>query len=462
MSSKIKLDVYRLSKEELIYELRVRGLGDGSELTVTELRTVLRNALQLEKTSLAIKNPTYPYTFVQDAEILSENLENINKLIAEFSGSENDSKFKCIVSKIAHSLGRVNRSSPQNEDGKTTKADIRRQLLLAFDKLKLKAKGSRRDSTIFELSVLRHNIDTPGAHSSAVESDLASSSDDDAPVQIKPVPVRDWNLKFTGKKGEMSLSTFLERVEERRRSRGISRALLFRDAVDLFEGDAYTWYNMVKEWATDWESLVELMKEQFLPANFDRDLFEEIKRRTQGDHESIGLYIASMKGLFNKMKQPMSENTQFEIILERIDPYYQPFIAFEQISSITELLAACRKIDAKREIAKSFTPPPPKNKSLIPELAYACTSRSLDRASSSSEGPRHISEISNEDKRPQMSNSKSVSEKTCWNCGNAGHFSMRCPNPQRRYCYLCGFRNVTVRTCPKCNKKSGNGQVRHS
>ena len=127
------------------------------------------------------------------------------------------------------------------------------------------------------------------------------------------------------------------------------------------------------------------MKEQFLPVNFDRDLFEEIKRRTQGDHESIGLYIASMKGLFNKMKQPMSENTQFEIILERIDPYYQPFIAFEQISSITELLAACRKIDAKREIAKSFTPPPPRNKSLIPELAYACTSRSLDRASSSSE-----------------------------------------------------------------------------
>ena len=49
----------------------------------------------------------------------------------------------------------------------------------------------------------------------------------------------------------MSLSTFLERVEERRRSRGISRALLFRDAVDLFAGDAYTWYNMVKEWATD-------------------------------------------------------------------------------------------------------------------------------------------------------------------------------------------------------------------
>lgn len=462
MSSKIKLDVNRLSKEELIYELRVRGLGDGSELTVSELRTVLRNAFQLEKTSLAIKCPTYPYTFTQDSEILLENLENINKLITEFSGIENDSKFKGIVSKIAHSLGRVNRSNPQDEDGKTIKADIRRQLLLAFDKLKLKVKSNRKDSTVFELSVLRHNVDPPDAHSSAVESDVASSSDDETPVRIKPVPVRDWGLKFTGKKGEMSLSTFLERVEEKRRSRGISRALLFRDAVDLFDGDAYTWYNMVKEWATDWESLVELMKDQFLPANFDRDLFEEIKRRTQGDHESIGLYIASMKGLFNKMKQPMSENTQFEIILERIDPYYQPFIAFENISSITQLLSACRKLDAKREIAKSFTPPPPKSKSLIPELAYAATSsRSSGCAISSGEASHRVSEVS-EDNESRPQNSKLVPEKSCWNCGRAGHLSTRCPNPRGRYCYSCGFRNVTVRTCPRCNRRQGNGQVRRS
>lgn len=50
MSSQIKLEVNRLSKEELIYELKFRGLGDGGDLTVTELRTVVCDALQLEKT----------------------------------------------------------------------------------------------------------------------------------------------------------------------------------------------------------------------------------------------------------------------------------------------------------------------------------------------------------------------------------------------------------------------------
>lgn len=456
MSSLIKLEVNRLSKEELIYELRVRGLGDGSNLTVTELRTVLRNALQLEKTSLEIKCPVYPYTFTEDSTALLESIETIDKLVNEFSGTEIDGKYKSITSKIAHSLGRVNRSCPQNETEKGSKADIRLKLLLACDKLREKVKRERRgrDSTVLDLSVLRHNIEPPGAHSSELEISSDSSENDEPCVKIKPVPVRDWGLKFTGKKGDMSFSTFLERVENNRRSRGISRALLFRDAVDLFEGDAYTWYNMVKDWATDWSSLIELMREQFLPENFDRDLFEEIKRRTQGDHESIGLYIASMKGLFNKMTKSVAEETQFEIILERIDPYYQPLIAFTKISNITELLAACRKLDAKRELAKSFKPPPSKSKSLIPELAYASTSSC---ATTSDAGDGDAQEITSA--RSGRINNLS-SNRTCWNCGSLDHLSTRCTKPQKRYCYACGHPDVTVRTCPKCTKRQGNWQSR--
>ncbi|KAJ8930206.1 hypothetical protein NQ314_017017, partial [Rhamnusium bicolor] len=298
MPGEIKLDVNRLTKEELGYELRVRGLGEGGNLTVVEMRAVLRNALHLQKTSLAIKSPTYPYKFAEDSVALTANLDTVNSLIDEFCGIANDSKYKGIMSKIAHALGRVNRSSPSSEAEKETKMDIRLKLLLAVDRLQEKTKKDRktRDSTVFDLSVLRQTVGQPGAHSSAMESEH-SSSDEEQVVKLKPVPVRDWGLKFTGRPGDMSFTTFLERVEEKRRSRGISRSRLFTDAVDLFESDAHTWYSLVKNWATDWESLIELMREQFLPENFDRDLFEEIKRRTQGSQESIGLYIASMIGV---------------------------------------------------------------------------------------------------------------------------------------------------------------------
>ncbi|KAJ8973783.1 hypothetical protein NQ317_006507 [Molorchus minor] len=424
--SRDKLDPNRLLKDELIYELRVRGLGDGSDLAVAELRTILRNALKLEKTTLAIKSPAYPYTFAQDSAALTENLGGIEKQIDEFSGTEGDSKFKGILSKIAHCLGRINRASPQNDVEKSTKEEIRRKLLLYCEKLGDKAKSSRRvrDSTVFDLSVLRHVHESPDAHSSAVESD-SDSDNDNATIKIKPVPVRDWGLKFTGRKGQMSFSTFIERVEEMRKSRGLSRALLFRDA-----GDAYVWYNMVKDWATDWDSLIELMREQFQSEHFDRDLFEEIKRRSQGPNENIGLYIASMKGLFSKLKQPVSDETQLEIILERVDPYYQPFLAFEKIISITQLLSACRKLDLKREIAKSYTPPPAKNKSLIPELAYASTSSGLESVGTRRDIATTSRDSSSSDtRRPE--NSGSISSRSCWNCGGTDHISTRCSRPQK-------------------------------
>ncbi|KAJ8927539.1 hypothetical protein NQ314_019981 [Rhamnusium bicolor] len=426
MPGEIKLDVNRLTKEELGYELRVRGLGEGGNLTVVEMRAVLRNALHLEKTSLAIKSPTYPYKFAEDSVALTANLDTVNSLIDEFCGIANDSKYKGIMSKIAHALGRVNRSSPSSEAEKETKMDIRLKLLLAVDRLQEKTKKDRktRDSTVFDLSVLRQTVGQPGAHSSAMEAEH-SSSDEEQVVKLKPVPVRDWGLKFTGRPGDMSFTTFLERVEEKRRSRGISRARLFTDAVDLFESDAHTWYNLVKNWATDWESLIELMREQFLPENFDRDLFEEIKRRTQGSQESIGLYIASMIGLFNKMRTPIAEETQLEMILERIDPYYHPFLAFENITSVTQLLTYCRKLDVKRGLAKSYIPPPPKKKSLVPELAYASTSTSV----SSSHSSLVVGEVPT---------TRLVTIK-CFNCEQVGHRHRTCPSPKKIFCFNCAF-----------------------
>ncbi|KAJ8931007.1 hypothetical protein NQ314_016142 [Rhamnusium bicolor] len=112
-------------------------------------------------------------------------------------------------------------------------------------------------------------------------------------------------------------------------------------------------------------------------------------------------------------------------------------------------------------LGESFTRPPPKNKSLIPELAYASTSRSYASTNDSRNSIHGISEVCSGNNRSQNNDTNSSSDKTCWNCGGSGHLSTRCPKPQERYCYSCGFRNVTVRTCPKCNRRPGNGQLRH-
>ncbi|OXU27901.1 hypothetical protein TSAR_008896 [Trichomalopsis sarcophagae] len=38
----------------------------------------------------------------------------------------------------------------------------------------------------------------------------------------------------------------------------------------------------------------------------------------------------------------------------------------------------------------------------------------------------------------------------CYNCGSPEHSFPVCPEPQRRFCHRCGFDNVTVKNCPRC------------
>lgn len=57
MTSNIQIN--RLDKEELTYELTIRGIGTG---TVQEMRHRLTLALQMEKAGESLHYPTHPYT----------------------------------------------------------------------------------------------------------------------------------------------------------------------------------------------------------------------------------------------------------------------------------------------------------------------------------------------------------------------------------------------------------------
>lgn len=87
----------------------------------------------------------------------------------------------------------------------------------------------------------------------------------------------------------------------------------------------------------NWEGLVKEMREEFQPPDYDLKLFEEIKHRTQGRDESIGIYLASMTGLFRRMSCPVSEKVQLKVILRNISPYYQTQLGLVDITSLAQL-----------------------------------------------------------------------------------------------------------------------------
>ncbi|KAK9873278.1 hypothetical protein WA026_021767 [Henosepilachna vigintioctopunctata] len=72
-------------------------------------------------------------------------------------------------------------------------------------------------------------------------------------------------------------------------------------------GEALVWYRSVRSSITDWKTFVEEVRAEFEPYDYDNKLLDEIRHRTQGTHESIGLYLATMGSLFNRLKVPISE-----------------------------------------------------------------------------------------------------------------------------------------------------------
>ncbi|KAG5888969.1 hypothetical protein JTB14_002554 [Gonioctena quinquepunctata] len=70
-----KVEVNRLEKEELSYELDIRGITGLT--TVDSMRKSLRNLLKLEKAGTSLTFPSYPFTFDEDSVYIERKISEI-------------------------------------------------------------------------------------------------------------------------------------------------------------------------------------------------------------------------------------------------------------------------------------------------------------------------------------------------------------------------------------------------
>lgn len=88
-------------------------------------------------------------------------------------------------------------------------------------------------------------------------------------------------MKFTGEESGPSVTSFLERVSELQKARKVTDEELYQSGIDLFHGKAYTWYRLAKNKAPNWQSLVDSLRRQFQPADYNERLYDEIRNGTQ-------------------------------------------------------------------------------------------------------------------------------------------------------------------------------------
>lgn len=451
-----KLEVNRLGKEELAYELAFRGVS--GEATVREMRRQLRGFLRLERAGTSVKYPKYPFKFTEDFQFVEDKMAELTDLVKNFSDFDSSPDFSKISSKLIHVFKRTERSVASDEEENNKRSQMLVALLNLQSTLASRARKTKRASLRGTVPVGLSALSLSSPESESSDSEVPDHCEFSAPSGSSPkvtthssdpisqgkcVPVSKWNLtKFDGDNKKLSLSAFLENVEELCISRNVAEDVLFQSASDLFSGKALIWFRSVRSGISDWSELVRELRLQFQPPNFNEKLLDEIKTRTQGPDESMGMYLAIMANMFNRLTVTVSEPVRLRILLRNIHPFYQGQLGLVEIKTINQLLDFGRKMEARKESIEGYKPPPRSRSALMePDLAYVYSS-----------GDSVLTH--------DVVGASEVSVR-CWRCREVGQRANVCEAPSTsKYCFRCGNPNHTVRSCPKCNTASGNANRR--
>lgn len=490
------MNAYHLRRTEIEYELKVRGIateGNADDLR-KKLSHCFSNNIGVEGKCVAELDSA------EELEVCDERLADLTKLVEEYEGNTRDNEYKRIQARLWHWYLRAQRipvaaaSDTEEEERKVKLLDKLKVLVDAFQNLKTKTEVEDGKNTVetedgnVETENQKEDVRINGEESAKVPfrppstsqsnvapqtGDVLSSADRhnanekqkepnsslqptkssfqgkfvESQSKIKAVPVFKWGLKFEGD-GSSSVAAFLERAEELSKARGVPFSELYDSAVDLFSGSALMWYRSAYRRINSWDELKMELKLVFQSADYDDRLQLEILHRTQGETESLDLFLAAMDGLFSRLSTPVSEEIKLQRILKNLNPFIQDKLCMFNITSLDELRCLGRRAEVGRLRSSTLHPPPQPNRVLEPDLAFSTSRRrpiqgNLAFMKTSSSGNGSTTQ------RPRPSRPLK-----CWNCGEENHGYRDCTKELKIFCFGCGETGVKKASCSKCQSKN--------
>lgn len=484
------MEVNYLLKDELEFELARRGILNLGNVQI--MKKVLKQLLSKEYSGESVAKLVIPSACedVSPQLAICENKLRVLCLnLKEISHKPDSVTVKRVTSRLLHLKCRVELISPETDQETALHSKILNDIEECFETLSsLNDKGSDEEEDILtdadkkilqeslgEIATsLIQSIEPKGEHqrppgsvsnpfvAENITNDITDLQDiaplrktnftrtstfDRGLTKHKLVPIKDWNIKFSGGP-DISINAFLERISEIKEARNADEDDLWRYAIDLFEGDALIWFRANKTSVNNWDELVNLLTATFQSPYYQDELLEEIKKRTQGRQENVTIYMAVMQNMFNRLPDKITESQKLSILLRNLQPYLQQAVCRDVFNNVTELTHVLRVVERTKLNCDNFKEPLITNNFLEPDLAYQGRLKS---------GPSEVNVINSQ--LPQKNNNDpSRTEMKCWNCRAVGHSFRSCTLPrQRLFCYRCGKFGQSSNNC-SCNA-TGNAKL---
>lgn len=439
----LPIEVNHLHKDEIIYELKFRGVGVEEARLVDELRKCLRPLIKLEKQSSSFSYPVVQIDVDDELKFIELKFGELETIISS------PSRPQSCRSRIHHYINRVNRIkiSQLNTDQVPKHARLLADFLTLLDSLDSDdlstslANVSIANATV---SVTANNTPTIATTANTTVTNLTASPSAVVRSYSGKSAIAKWGIKFTGDVRDFSVHNFLERVTELRLARGVSEADLFESAIDLFDAKALLWYRSNRARFNDWQTLTDLLRKHYEPPDYKARLLQDILSRTQDSSESFVDYYSCMLSMFRRYGDA-SEEVQLGIISRNLAPFYT--MQLPSVNNLSELEDECLKLEHKKYRADHYKPPVRKRNTYVePDFAFV--------SAGVSEGEQTEVRVS------AIASRRAAPDLKCYNCGQVGHKFDLCDKPRKRFCYRCGYADVTVRNCPGCSGNAKRGTRR--
>jgi hypothetical protein len=294
--------------------------------------------------------------------------------------------------------------------------------------------------------------------------------------------VHKWRIEFRGDENGISLNDFISQVEHFQKAEAVSDAELRDSVIHLLKGQALTWYRAFHNEYPSWPDLKYALRKEFLPGAYQHYLRQEIEARVQGEDEKFSVFLASMEMLFKNLAYPISEAEKIDILRRNMHPELAEKFAVFSIRSIPELSSIVKNLESVRYAAQRrnsqmcrplepafSTPQKPRFVRKVhlveqdEDSAEDDQVAAVERYVKRSENRRSASKSTAPDAQtetPELSGTANREVLKCWNCEEKGHNFRDCLKERRQYfCYNCGNKGVTSSRCPICrnlgNSKGG-------